>query len=259
MDKGNSILIVEDDFILAERISFDLAKEGYSVCGVANNLQTANTLLRKHKVSLALVDIGLGMPEDGIVISKELLKFKPIPIIYITGDTSDKTVEKCKPTNPAAFLTKPLNMKELIIQIGLAIHNFEQSSSPFFNRNNLSDNIYIPSDMGFSRIKKNEILYIEADRVCSDLYLTVESFKRMFPKKDYEAIRLGINLGKVLDKLPSNFYKISRSTAINLDHIELIGKTNILIGSRDIDIPSGKRARLLEQLDIVRNNDKHSL
>ena len=117
MKLGTTILIVENDNLLAETIRQSLLKDGFDVCGIAGSLKSAVDLMRKHPVDLALIDIKLDGPEDGIATAKELLKIKWIPIIYITGDSLLTALERSKDTFPAAFLEKPLRTRELFAQM----------------------------------------------------------------------------------------------------------------------------------------------
>ena len=69
---NKEILIVEDDFVLANDLRLILKKAGYSVCGIANSVIDAREIIKKEKPSLALLDIHLKGKLDGIALAREL-------------------------------------------------------------------------------------------------------------------------------------------------------------------------------------------
>lgn len=243
-----SILIIEDDPLLAEQISQTVIRQGYSVAGKATNLEMALKVMKKHKPDLALIDIKLDGPEDGVVTAKELLKINRIPIIYITGDSMMEVVERSKSTFPAAFLEKPLRPKELLVQIELALHNFNEGNLP--SGVATSDELFVLSNKSYVRIKPNEILYIEADHIYSRVFLTPEGFERLYPKTAFRPIHISIGLGNVLRQLPANFYRLSRSLVINPERIDRLDSNHLFMGDHKIDIPESGRSALLARLKI---------
>ena len=251
MKLGTTILIVENDNLLAETIRQSLLKDGFDVCGIAGSLKSAVDLMRKHPVDLALIDIKLDGPEDGIATAKELLKIKWIPIIYITGDSLLTALERSKDTFPAAFLEKPLRTRELFAQIDLALHNFHSGNLPSSVRQP-SDHIFVLSQKGYIRIKQNEILYILADRIYAKIYLTTEASSRIYPERQYDHVHASMNLGRIFRQLSPNFYQLSRSLVVNLDYVDRIDSHQLLIANREITIPDGSRAALMNRLGVVK-------
>jgi len=253
MDRRSNILIVEDDTLLAERIGQYLIREGFNISGVAENLQSAISIMKKKSADLALIDIRLKGPEDGIVTAREIAKLKWIPIIYITGETSPETVEKCKPTSPAAYLTKPLQMRELIIQVELALYNFRHDGLLLNPNENIAEDIYVITDKGHVRVKTSEILFIEAERVHSRIFLTSEGYHRLITNGNTRFLRVGVNIGRIHEQLPGHFYRLSRSLCVNLNLIDLIGKGTIVLGGHEISLPEGAKTELLSRLTLIKN------
>lgn len=249
-----SILIIEDDPLLAEQISQTLIRKGYKVAGRATNLEMALKVMKKEKPDLALIDIKLDGPEDGIATAKELLKIKWMPIIYITGDSIMEVVERSKSTFPAAFLEKPLRPKELLVQIDLALHNFNEGNLPS-GATAGSDELFVLSNKSYIRIKPTEILYIEADHIYSRLFLTREGFDRLYPKTAFRPVHISMGLGNVLRQLPTHFYRLSRSLVINPERIDRLDSNYLFMGDHKIDIPESSRSALLARLKI-RGSDR---
>lgn len=253
MEKESSILIVEDDKLLSENIRLSLSKEGLSISGVATNLQSAIEIMKRHQVDLALIDMQLDGPEDGVAVATELLKIKWIPIIYMTGNTPLEIKDRLRKTFPAAFLEKPLRVRELYVQINLALSNFQEGNIAHEPATPKSDHIFLPASYGLIRVRTSEIFYIQADRVHATLYLSEQEFARIYPDKKYNPISVSMNMGNILKQLPPNFYLLSRSYVINLDHLSRVDTSRLFIQTHEITIPEGRRKSLMERLELTKN------
>ncbi|HEY1056946.1 MAG TPA: response regulator, partial [Emticicia sp.] len=84
-DDRIKILIIEDDGILAMTLSDMLEEENFNVTGMASNGKKAIELARNNPVDLILSDINIKGDIDGIETVNEILKFKSLPIIYVTA------------------------------------------------------------------------------------------------------------------------------------------------------------------------------
>ncbi|GLU54794.1 response regulator transcription factor [Dyadobacter frigoris] len=247
MNPATKILIVEDDALMAENVMQSLTREGYIISGVARNLLSAVEVMKKNPADIALIDITLDGPEDGVLTARELTKIKWIPIIYVTGDEHMAAVERSMDTNPAAFLKKPLRMKELIVQIDLALHNFNKGN--FSNPSKLrSGHVLLRTFSGQINVKQDEIVYIQAERSNSRLFLTKGGFSRIYQLKPYQYVSLTENMGFVYGQLSFNFHRLSRSLVINLDLIDRIDTSELVIAGHVITIPDGAKRALLNRL-----------
>jgi DNA-binding response OmpR family regulator len=245
------ILIVEDDTLLAENIARTLEAEGFGNCDAASDLKTAVSIMKKNPADLALIDIQLDGPEDGVATATELLKIKWIPIIYMTGNTPLEIKERMRSTFPAAFFEKPLRVRELSVQIDLALHNFHNGNYSPPDAGS-SDQLFLPTTQGFAGVKTKEILFMKADRIHSQLFVSEKEYQRIYPGKKYGPIPLYINMGGVFRQLPSQFFLLSRSSVINLDHISRIDSTRLFIENHEIPIPEGRRKDLVSRLKVIK-------
>lgn len=83
------ILIVEDEWILAETLATDLADLGYDVVGPAYCVNTAFTLMEQEKFSAAVLDVSLGFGQKSFPVALALAE-RGIPFLFMTGyQTSD--------------------------------------------------------------------------------------------------------------------------------------------------------------------------
>jgi DNA-binding response OmpR family regulator len=243
---------VEDDRLLAENIRQSLEKEGLMIAGVAGNLKSAVEIMKQKTVDLVLLDIQLDGPEDGIQTAIELMKIKWVPIIYMTGNTPLEIIDRIQNTFPAAFLEKPLRMRELYIQIELALINFNAGNLPSPSRIE-SEYIFLPANKGLIGVRVQEILFIKADRVNSQLFLSASEFERLYPTRKYGPVLISVHKGGIIPKLPFNFHSLSRSLVINLNQIQQIDSNSLFIHKHEIPIPDGKRKSLMNQLVIIKN------
>ena len=122
MDK--KILIVEDEFIVANDLRLTLEKAGYIVCGIADSVNEAREIIKEEKPSLALLDIHLKGKLDGIDLAKEL-KENNIGFVYLSANSNQQTLEAAKATEPYGFLVKPYREKDLLVTLDIARYRLE--------------------------------------------------------------------------------------------------------------------------------------
>jgi CheY-like chemotaxis protein len=118
---NESILIVEDDDIIARVADWRLKNLGYKVCGRAITGAEAMEIVVKEKPDLVLMDINLKGNIDGIETAKIIKKGFDIPIIYVTSHSDGSTLERAKETNPDGFIRKPFEDDDLRVAIQLAL------------------------------------------------------------------------------------------------------------------------------------------
>lgn len=118
---NNKILIVEDDVIISQIIELQLKKLGYIVSGKAANGQDAITLTNKTNPNAILMDIFLDGKMDGIEAAKIIKEKFNIPIIFITGYSDDKILERIRTIQSTQFILKPFTNDDLRIALKLSL------------------------------------------------------------------------------------------------------------------------------------------
>ena len=123
-----SILIVDDEVIIARDLETRLEAMGYEVAGIASSGSEAIRLATDLRPSLVLMDIVLKGEIDGIAAAAEIRRRCGIPVIYVTAYADAKTLERAKVTEPFAYLVKPFSERELNANIEMAFykHRTEQ-------------------------------------------------------------------------------------------------------------------------------------
>ncbi|GGG94680.1 sigma 54-interacting response regulator [Pedobacter zeae] len=120
------ILIVEDEFIVANDLRIMLEKAGYKVCGIAPSVVKALELIASKEPSWILLDIFLQGDKTGIDLAAQLTGMG-IPFIYISANTNQGILEAAKATLPYGFLVKPFREKDLMVMLDIARYRHEQN------------------------------------------------------------------------------------------------------------------------------------
>ena len=112
--KNESILIVEDDFIVAKVIENSLTSLNYIIAGLVATGEEAIALAESGKPDLVLMDISLQGKMDGIAASEKIHTTFNIPVIFLTALSDQKTFERALATAPYGYIIKPFSILSLI-------------------------------------------------------------------------------------------------------------------------------------------------
>jgi DNA-binding NtrC family response regulator len=121
------ILIVEDEFIVANDLRIILIKAGYNVCGTASSVEAAQLLIESKKPDWVLLDIILRGEQTGIDLAWDLHK-KKIPFLYISANTNQSILEAVKETQPYGFMVKPFRERDLLVMLDIARYRYTLES-----------------------------------------------------------------------------------------------------------------------------------
>lgn len=117
----SSILIVEDEALVAKVIQLTLEKAGYNIASLATTGEEALSLVEQHRPNLVIMDIVLRGPMDGIEAAKQIRSRWGVPIIYMTSYADAETVNLAKMAEPFGYLVKPVQPKELTATVEMAL------------------------------------------------------------------------------------------------------------------------------------------
>jgi transcriptional regulator with GAF, ATPase, and Fis domain len=123
---GRHILIVEDEYVVANDLQLMLEKAGYIVCGIADSVSEALELMAEHKPDMVLLDIFLQGERTGIDLAKHLTA-AAIPFIYLSANSNHRVLEEVKATQPYGFLVKPFREKDILIALQIALYRHAHS------------------------------------------------------------------------------------------------------------------------------------
>lgn len=123
-----SVLLVEDEALIAEEIRHSLERTGLIVTGTPSSAQEALESCGAVRPDIAIVDIRLRGNVDGIDTANTLRSQFGIPIIFLTAHANESDLERAKKVEPVGFVMKPVMIPELVasIKLGLVKHEAER-------------------------------------------------------------------------------------------------------------------------------------
>jgi PAS domain S-box-containing protein len=123
------ILIVEDDPVISMLLRNRLTKLGYQITGMVSTGEEAITLVKEHAPDLALMDIKLDGPMDGVETARQLRILFDVPVIYATAYTDEALLNRAREAEPLGYLVKPYGERELrsVIEMALYKNRMEKS------------------------------------------------------------------------------------------------------------------------------------
>lgn len=194
--KNKSILIVEDEPLIADDIRETCLEHNLHIAGVAYTKEEAFDVLESCKVDYVLLDIQLGNKDDGLIVGKKLAEEYFIPFSYITSFSDSKTVSKARETSPTGYLVKPFRARDIIIQIELGIDIAQR-----------------PSKINFASI--DFINAIAIDTVSAREYEVIQELLR--GRSNIEiAENLFVTMNTIKTHLKSIFFKLQVKSRIEL-------------------------------------------
>ncbi len=86
-EKVPKVLIVEDDFMIADWLEEVLVAAGYEVCGIAGTVAAAIALGKQHRPDLGVIDVRLAQGGRGTEVAAALRRHGGFGVLYATGNT----------------------------------------------------------------------------------------------------------------------------------------------------------------------------
>ncbi|MGV3526489.1 MAG: response regulator [Candidatus Sericytochromatia bacterium] len=123
--RKKTILIVEDELMIAEDLLESLTELGYHVPCTVPSGPEALARTRELKPDLVLMDIMLKGPWDGIQTAHEIHRIHDCALIYLTAYTDQKMLQRAKITTPFGYILKPFREKELHAMVEISLHRHE--------------------------------------------------------------------------------------------------------------------------------------
>lgn len=124
----HSIVIVEDEGLIAADLRGRLERAGYRVPAVASEAGEALEVIREKTPDLVLMDIRLQGNMDGIQVAEQVRRDFDIPVVYLTAYEDPRTLERARQTNAFGYIKKPIDSVSLrgSIEIAISKHRHER-------------------------------------------------------------------------------------------------------------------------------------
>lgn len=147
-----SVLIVEDEALIALDLRERMLRFGYHVNGMAHSIEEARLSISRMMPDVILLDIMLQGSATGLDLARDMLAMG-VPVIFITAYADDQTISRAQGCKPYGYIVKPFNDRELVamIEITLERARYEREIKESEERhrnivNAVSDALFITDD-----------------------------------------------------------------------------------------------------------------
>ena len=124
-----SILIVEDEGLVAQDVQNRLIAQGYGVAGWVISGEEALAEVEASSPDLVLMDIHLKGSVDGIEAAEQIREKYDVPVVFVTALADDDTLNRAKIADPFGFILKPFSERDLHSTIEIALYKHELDRS----------------------------------------------------------------------------------------------------------------------------------
>jgi len=113
------VLIVEDQFVVANNLQMILQEANYKVLPIARSVNDALKLVSEMLPDIVLVDIQLQGKLTGIDLAHQLNQ-RNIAFVYVSANSNKPTLNAAKETRPYGFIVKPFKEQDVIVMLDVA-------------------------------------------------------------------------------------------------------------------------------------------
>ncbi|NOT76945.1 MAG: response regulator [Cyclobacteriaceae bacterium] len=232
---SGSILIVEDEPIIASDIAATLKDRGFVIAGIVDNADDAMKFLSTTTPDLALLDVKIRGTKDGIALAHDIRARYKLPFIFLTSYYDAKTVDRAKAAEPEGYIVKPFDENDLFINVEMALYkNRSKPAAP------VADKFFVKNNQEMIALEVSDIHYVEA----FDNYAKVAT--------DKEKYIVSHTLKSVEEKLiTKGFVRVHRSYLVNFQKISSISEGYLFIGLTKIPLGQSYREELLSRITFL--------
>lgn len=118
----HTILLVDDEAIIAAELDDRLTARGYEVLGIATSGAKAVTMAAELRPDLVIMDIIMPGELDGIEAAAKIHARFDIPVIFLTAYADDDLLKRAKAIQPLGYILKPFHEAQITATIEMALH-----------------------------------------------------------------------------------------------------------------------------------------
>ncbi len=229
------ILVVEDELIIAQDISFQLEDVGYEVVEMATSYDEAIAAIKEHEPNLVLLDIEILGDKDGVDVAMYIRENTSLPFLFLTSNADFSTVARAKAARPNGYLMKPLKKNDIFTSVEVALANNEAVQATA--KSDDDDTIFVQQEDGLVKMKQSDILWLKA----GGNYTEVHTAK--------ERLLVRGNIKDTHNRLNENFYRVQKSYVVNLKAIDRIQHAFVTINETEIPVGQKFREGLLSRIN----------
>ena len=229
-----SVLIVEDEPLIADDIALIIERAGYDIFGIEDNADDAMLSLIGNKPDIALLDINIEGEKDGIHLAHLINQKHHIPFVYLTSYYDKNTLTRAKATNPGGYVVKPFDEGDLMANIELALSKkYAINEAP-------KEKFFVRNQGQLQAIDPSEILYAESEDNYANIYI------------EGKKLVVSHTLKSVEEQLtPFGFIRIHKSYLVNFQKITSIHEGYVFIDELKIPIGRAYKEEFLRKSAIL--------
>ncbi len=254
-NKNKTILLVEDEHIIAMVEMQLLKKEGYHVTHVSNGEDAILFFQnKKEPVDLILMDINLGKGIDGTQAAAIILRDHDIPILFLSSHTEPEIVEKTEKITSYGYVVKNSGETVLFASIKMAFKLFQAKQTVQKHQQQLEETIHQLEVSNHELIlsEKKYRALVELSPYLIDIHQ--DDIIRISRKQSEEKLRQQYDLlWATMDAIPNPvFYKntLGQYTGCNRAFEEYMGlKKEEIIGKTVYDLAPPELAAKYNEKD----------
>lgn len=201
-------------------------------CGDFSDAKSAFNFLQKNNIDLIFLDIE--MPKMNGLEFLESLQIKPMTIIC--SSKKDYAVDAYI-HQAIDYILKPIEEKRFLLAVSRAkelfdnIHQMNETTTSY---------IFIKNNNLHTKINFSDILYIQA----------MGDYMKIFTKEKFYVLHS--TMKNLENKLPNNqFFRIHRSSIINLTHLDSIEDNVAYVNRQSIIIGDNYKLALLKKIQSI--------
>jgi DNA-binding LytR/AlgR family response regulator len=231
---GKSVLIVEDEPLIADDLLFHLEDMGIEKIDVALKYEEARKKITENNFDLALLDVNLSGERDGIDLANFINRQRPLPFIFITSYYDQDTLSRAKQTNPWAYILKPFDKRDVTINVEMAFHKI------MLNASQTPERFFVKGKEGLLPVDPLDIHYVEA----------FDNYAKVFTED--KSYIISHTLKSIEDKLlPYGFDRVHKSYLINFSKISRISEGYVFFGEAAIPIGRAYKIAFMSKIALL--------
>ncbi|MEM6327408.1 MAG: response regulator transcription factor [Bacteroidota bacterium] len=121
-----TVLVVEDEMVVARDLQEMLTAMGYRVPDVAGSAEEALYLAELHEPDLVLIDIVLRGDRDGVALARTLREERAAALVFVTSHADPGTVKRASSARPNGYLVKPFTPEAVLAAAETALANYAE-------------------------------------------------------------------------------------------------------------------------------------
>ena len=166
-----SLLLVEDEVLIAMSEQIELEKCGYDVhCVTTGEKAVLAVLDNILPIDLILIDIDLGSGIDGTQAAEMILNIKDIPVVFLSSHTEPEIVEKTERLTSYGYVVKNSGIVVLDASIKMALKLFKEKNE----RRKVESELIKSKESAEASEHKYRIM---ADHIIDSVWVTNEDFQ----------------------------------------------------------------------------------